>query len=344
MKLSRIGEFGLIDRLRRRLPPFDATVVIGPGDDAAAVRPAAGRLALLTADVLVEHVHFDRSIHGFEDIGWRAMAANISDIAAMGGRPGHALVSICLPDEITVAQVERIYRGMGAAARQYGCDIIGGDTTSSPRDVIVSIALTGEVAGRELVTRKEARVGDLIAVTGQLGGSQAGLAMLRSLRGERSGSAAPPPVRRWNRVRRRHLRPHPRLRAARELIRTGCVHAMIDVSDGLAGDLRHIADESGVGAEIEQDKIPIDDQTRWAAEYLGGSALEFALSGGEDFELLFTVAADTAPDVLDRAAGKAGLAVTVIGRIRPRRGGLMLRESSGKKTPLLQGGFDHFPR
>jgi len=342
MKLSRIGEFGLIDRLQRQLLPFGSGVVVGPGDDAAAVRTAAGRLTLLTADVLVERVHFDRRIHGFEDIGWRAMAASISDIAAMGGHPGHALVSICLPDDVTVEQVEEIYRGVTAAAGEYGCDIVGGDTVSSPRELVVSIALTGEVAEEHMVTRAGAREGDLIGVTGHLGGSQAGLAMLRSLHEEPSGSAASPPAERWDRVRQRHLRPRPRVQAAQELVRTGCVHALIDVSDGLAGDLGHIADQSGVGAKIEQERIPVDEQTHWVAGHLGASALDFALSGGEDFELLFTAAADTAPEVLEKAAGKAGLAIALIGRILPREEGLVLLGPGGSRKPLIQKGFRHF--
>jgi len=342
MKLSRIGEFGLISRLQRQLLPAGSDVVVGPGDDTAAVRTAAGTLTLLTADVLVEHVHFDRGIHGFEDIGWRAMAANISDIAAMGGRPKHALVSICLPDDVTVERVEEIYHGMAAAAGEHGCDIIGGDTVASPRELVISIALTGEVAEEHMVTRAGAREGDLVGVTGHLGGSQAGLAMLRTLQQETRGPEAAPPAERWDRIRGRHLRPHPRVRAARELVRTGCVHAMIDVSDGLAGDLRHLADRSGVGAEIEQEKIPIDDQTRWAAEHLGASAFDFALSGGEDFELLFTAAGETAPEVLEKAAGKAGLAITLIGRILPRKEGLIMVGPGGRKEPLVQGGFRHF--
>jgi thiamine-monophosphate kinase len=343
MKLSRIGEFGLIDRLQRQLPPAGAEVVVGPGDDAAAVRGPEGKLILLTADVLIEGIHFDRRIHGFEDIGWRAMAANISDIAAMGGRPGHALVSICLPDDVTVEQVEEIYRGMADLAGECGCGIIGGDTVSSPRELVVSVALTGEVAGERMVIRGGAREGDVIAVTGRLGGSQAGLAMLRSRRLEtQDPGKEPPPAERWDRIRRRHLRPRPRLRTAGELVRSGCVHAMIDVSDGLAGDLRHLADRSGVGAEIDREKIPIDDQTRWAAEHLGASALDYALSGGEDFELLFTVAADTDPEILRRAAAEEDLTVALIGRVRPREEGLILSGSDGQKEPLIQEGFQHF--
>lgn len=342
MKLSRIGEFGLIERLRQQLPSPGRLIAVGPGDDAAAVRTAAGTLTLLTADVLVEHVHFDRRIHGFEDIGWRAMAVNISDIAAMGGRPGQALVSICLPDTITVEQVEEIYRGMARAAGEYGCEIVGGDTVAAPRDLVVSVALTGEVSEGEMVTRQGAREGDLIGVTGRLGGSQAGWAMLRAQLERAAGSEDAPAAGRWDRIRRRHLRPRPRLRAARALVRSGRVHAMIDVSDGLAGDLKHIADRSGVGAEIEQDRIPIDDQTRWAAEHLGASALEYALTGGEDFELLFTLDAGTAPEVLETVAAETGLAMTLIGRIRPREEGLVLLGPGGERRPLLQGGFQHF--
>jgi thiamine-monophosphate kinase len=343
MKLSQIGEFGLIDRLREQLLPRGSQVIIGIGDDAAAVRTTAGNLILLTADVLVERIHFDRGIHDFRQIGWRAMAANISDIAAMGGLPRHALVSICLPGDVSVEDVEEIYRGMGALAREYDCDIVGGDTVSAPRDLVISIAMTGEVQEERLVTRKGAQVGDLICVTGQLGGSQAGLAMLR-YQLEAPQPDDPESAGHWNKVRERHLWPRPRLHAAQELVWTGWIHSMIDVSDGLAGDLAHIAKQSGVGAEIEEDSVPIDPQTRWVADHLNRSALDFALAGGEDFELLFTVAADTAPKVSEVTAKKGGLDVTVIGRVRPSEMGVVLVNSDGRERPLVEEGFQHFSR
>lgn len=342
MKLSQVGEFGLIDRLQRQLAACGRQVVVGPGDDAAAVRTTAGNLLLMTADVLVEHVHFDRGIHDFHHIGWRAMAANLSDIAAMGGRPGHALVSICLPDDVSVEAVEEIYRGMVAVTGEYGGDIIGGDTVSAPSDLVIAIALTGEVREERLVTRTGAREGDLICVTGQLGGSRAGLDMLRSLQEDAPRPVVSVPADLWDRVRQRHLRPCPRLRAAQELTRAGYVHSMIDISDGLAGDLGHIAERSGVGAEIEEEKIPIDPQTRWVAGHLGTPAVDYALSGGEDFELLFTVAAGTAPEDLERVAERTGLDVTVIGRVLSGDAGLALLGPGGEKRPLVAGGFRHF--
>jgi thiamine-monophosphate kinase len=342
MRLSQIGEFGLIDRLRKQLVPLDRQVVVGPGDDAAVVRTTAGNLILLTADALVEGVHFDRRIHDFRQIGWRAMVANVSDIAAMGGRPRHALISIGLPDDVAVEEVEEIYRGMGAVAREYGCDIVGGDTVSSPKDLVISIAMTGEVQEERLVTRRGAQVGDLICVTGQLGGSQAGLIMLRSLRGDAREPRTSVPENRWDRVRERHLWPRPRLREAQELVRAGLVHSMIDISDGLAGDLAHIVEQSEVGAEIEEEKIPIDSQTRWVADHLGISAIDLPLRGGEDFELLFTVACDANGEDLERVARKTGVALTIIGRIQPQEMGMTLLGPGGVKRPLVAGGFRHF--
>jgi thiamine-monophosphate kinase len=339
MKLSRIGEFGLIDRLERLVSHPDEQLVVGIGDDAAAVRTTPDRLLLLTADVLVERVHFDRRIHSFQQIGWRAMVANISDIAAMGGMPKHALISICLPGSMRVEEVEEIYGGLNAAAQEYGCAIIGGDTVTSPRDLVVSVALTGEVSEERLVTRGGARVGDLICVTGQLGGAQAGLAMLRLLE---STGTSPLPEEQWVQARDRHLWPRPRLREAQEVVRSGRIGAMIDVSDGLAGEVGHIARRSGVGAEIWEEKIPIGPQTLRVAEQLGISVLELALCGGEDFELVFTIPTDGVRDVTEIVFRKTGTKISTVGKILPAGEGLVQVSSKGKKKTLVAEGFRHF--
>lgn len=342
MKLGQIGEFGLIDRLREKVFRPNQKVVTGIGDDAAAVRVSSGELLLLTTDVLVERVHFDRRIHSFWQIGWRAMVANVSDIAAMGGLPRYALVSICLSETISVEEVEELYEGMQTAADEYHLQIIGGDTVSSPRDVVVSISLSGEIEEKSLMTRGGAQVGDLICVTGELGGSQAGLAMLKMISLKRKGDVLPLPAEKWSAVRERHLQPRARLREARLLAQGGVVNAMIDVSDGLAGEVGHIAEESSVGAEIQSAEIPIGPETRRVARHLGVPVLDLALHGGEDFELVFTISAAAAQPTAKRILRETGTAVSIIGKVLPAEDGIVLVSPRGKRTPMLTEGYRHF--
>jgi thiamine-monophosphate kinase len=342
MKLGQVGEFGLIARLKEKVYRPNQRVVTGIGDDAAAVRVSPNKLLLLTADVLVEKVHFDRLVHSFWQIGWRALVANVSDIAAMGGLPRHALVSVCLPMTVSVEEVEELYDGMQAVADEHGFQIIGGDTVSSPRDLVVSISLSGEVEEKGLMTRGAARIGDLICVTGDLGGSQAGFSMLRLGATPKKGQKALLPEAEWSEVRNRHLRPRPRLREARLLAHEGLVHAMIDVSDGLAGDVGHIACESGVGLEILEEKIPLSDQTRRVAKHLGESSRDFALFGGEDFELIFTLSPADARRAAERVHEETGTPVSIIGKILPAQQGSVLVSPQGKRSPLITEGYRHF--
>ena len=342
MKLEQIGEFGLIARINKKVGRRNRRVVAGIGDDAAAVWASPDEILLLTTDILVEGVHFDRRIQSFWQIGWRAAVANVSDIAAMGGLPRHALVSICLPETVSVEQVDELYEGMQAAADEYHFGIVGGDTVSSPRDLVVCPCLFGEVEESSLVLRGGAEAGDLICTTGELGGSQAGLAMLQRVVSPARDGPAPLPENEWSAVRERHLQPRPRLREARLLAQGGVAHAMIDVSDGLAGDVRHIAEESGVGAEIFEEKIPIGSQTRRGAQYLGASGLDFALNGGEDFELLFTISPDDFPGAAKRIRRETGTDISAIGKVLPVREGIVLVSPEGKRTPLLTEGYQHF--
>lgn len=342
MKLKQIGEFGLIARLKEKVRRQNRRVIAGIGDDAAAVRALAGEILLLTTDILVEGVHFDRRIQSFWQIGWRAAVANVSDIAAMGGLPHHALVSICLPETVSVEQVDELYEGMQAAADEYHFGIVGGDTVSSPRDLVVSLCLFGEVEEDNLVLRGGAQPGDLICTTGELGGSQAGLAMLKLALFKGSGGPTSLPESEWSAVRERHLQPRARLREARLLAQESVAHAMIDVSDGLGGDVRHIAEQSGVGAEILVEKIPIGPQTHRVAQHLGASGLDFALGGGEDFELLFTISPDDFIGAAERIRRETGTAICAIGKVLPMGEGIVLVSPEGERTALLTEGYQHF--
>ncbi|MBI5397749.1 MAG: thiamine-monophosphate kinase [Verrucomicrobia bacterium] len=306
--LRQIGERGLIQRLQRLLPRGQG-VVVGIGDDCAALRFGAGGkhgdLLLLKTDAVVEGVHFARRATP-RQIGWKAMARALSDIAAMAGRPRWALVTAGLREGLPVRFVEDIYRGMAAVAREFGVAIVGGETVRTRGPLWLSIALAGEAGRRAMRLRSGARVGDAIFVTGSLGGSIAG----------------------------KHLAFTPRIREAQWLARRGFVRAMIDISDGLVRDLGHVCRESRVGARLMVSAIPI-------APAAGGS-LARALGDGEDFELLFTTPARDAERLM-RAWQRAfpRLSLTQIGIIT-RAKGIRLRDDTGQSRPLHENGYDHF--
>lgn len=273
------GEKAVIDRIRAALPPVAAPEV-GIGDDAAVVSVPGGGLLLLAADVVVAGVHVDLSFCSPADVGWKSLAVNVSDVAAMGGRPLHALVSVVCPPGL---DLDGLYDGLIEAAAHYGCAIVGGDL-SSGSDLAVSVAVTGTTDGRPAVLRSGARVGDTLFVSGPLGSSAAGLALLRA-----GGTGD-------DDLKRAHRRPEARLAEGVVAARCGAT-AMIDVSDGLATDLDHLATASGVGVELET--VPV----------AGGARLEDALGGGEDYELVF--AAPDAAAVAGAFAG-AGLRLPVL--------------------------------
>ena len=330
MRSSSLSEAQLVREIQRiARGSTNRQVVVPIGDDAAAVSPRPSRLILVSTDALVEGVHFDRRYCSAEDIGWKALAVNLSDIAAMGGAPLYVTISIALPKSLASDFVRRFYRGLMALARKHAVALIGGDTCRSQRDLFLDVTIIGEVRRRQMVTRHGAKPGDLIYVTGELGGSGAGLELLsRSLKPATKPGLA-----------RRHLRPQPRCRAGEFLARQGLVSAMIDVSDGLSTDLGRLCDASGVGAVIEASRIPVSRMAVRNREILLDDPIRYALHGGEDYELLFAV-----PDRLSHRVPKQidGLPVQKIGSFtRPRTVWL----AEGKKRQLLHpGGFDHFAR
>jgi thiamine-monophosphate kinase len=300
-------------------------LVLPIGDDAAAFRTRPGFLTLLSADALVEGVHFDLSYCSAEDLGWKALAVNLSDIASMGGTPLFVTTSIALPRAVAPGFVTRFYRGLTAIARKHAVTLIGGDTCRSLQGVFVDVTIVGEVKPRHMLTRQGARPGDLIYVTGQLGGSSAGLELLL-----RSGKTAPASA-----ATRRHLRPQPRCGAGRFLAEQRLASAMIDLSDGLSTDLGHLCDQSGVGAHVEGSRIPVAKIA--ARQRLPEDPLHYALHGGEDYELLFTVPArlsQRVPRQID------GVPFHKIGWITKPAGVWLLH--GHKKQRLRPGGFDHF--
>ena len=341
MNLSQLGEFGLIARLRERLAAKASVpgLVLGLGDDAAALRLSPEKLALFTCDALVEGVHFRREWMSPEQLGWKALAQNVSDIAAMGGEPRFALVTAALPSALPVEFVDHLYTGLERAGQEYGVELAGGDTVGTPGPVMISIALLGEVAPGRLLRRAGARPGDAILITGEVGAAAAGLALLEA--GHRPDSASLEAE--LKAAISAHLEPRARLREGQLLAEAGLLSAMIDLSDGIADDLARICEENRVGARVQTPQLPIAAGCRRAAEVLGKDPLEFALCGGEDYELLFTCPQERLADLLSSFREKSETPVNVIGEIMQAEQGIARIDASGQTRPL-RGGFRHFAR
>jgi len=329
--VADLGEFSLLERLTSLVRP--AEVPVGLGDDAAAVAVKTDRLLLATTDTLVEDVHFRRAWASPWQIGYKAMAVNLSDIAAMGGLPTYALVSLAVPGSLPASWVEELYRGLEACATQWMVRIVGGDTVAA-REIVISVTLLGEAEKGRVLTRGGGRPGDLLMVTGDLGAAAAGLEELQSPRlapGDAAGAH----------VRARHLLPVPRVREGRLLSATAGIGAVLDLSDGLARGVREIARASCVGAEIYADCLPIAPTTRQVAAAHAQAPLRYALGGGEDYELLFSLRPSHLPAVREALRTACGTPVAVIGCLLPPEEGLTLWQG-GRRFPLGEGGWEHF--
>jgi thiamine-monophosphate kinase len=313
--ISDLGEFGLIQRLARTVSR-DPRALAGIGDDCA-VLPTDDpeRLLLFTTDPVLQGVHFDNRATPYQ-IGWKAMARNLSDIAACGGRPAWAVVSAGLRPDMTAEFVDELYRGMNTAATQFGAHIVGGDTTHVTNGFFLAVSMLGEVERAHLKLRSGARAGDSILVTGTLGGSIAG----------------------------KHLEFTPRVREARWLVEHYPVNAMIDLSDGLASDLGHVLEQSSVGAHVVAPRIPISEAARHL-ECEGEqehSSLDMALHDGEDFELLFTIPSRHVDALLADWQKQFQLSLRAIGAITADTGKLVLVDANGEEESLSPRGYDHF--
>ena len=340
VSLERLGERGLIRRIRSMAAASPAApgVEVGIGDDAAVLAVPPGHKLLATTDLLIEDVHFRRVSAAPADIGWKAMAVNLSDIAAMGGIPRWALVALAVPADTDVEAVDAFYAGMAEAAAPHGVTVVGGDTSAAPGGWMVNVTLLGIHPGEPRL-RSHARAGDAVAVTGSLGASAAGLHALEiGLDRARDAGLAGA---RLVEITRAHLRPRARVAEGRWLGQAPGVHAMMDCSDGLATDLGHICRESGVGARVRLDRVPIAAAAREAARALGGDAREWAVSGGEDYELLLTCDPAAADRLIAGLAEATGTALTVIGRIEGTAGEIVFVDADGAPV-TMRGGFEHF--
>ena len=335
LTVEDIGEFELIRRLSVDLGGRTGGVVVGVGDDTAVLRVAPGNVLLATCDAQIEDVHFIRRLTTPANIGWKAVSVNVSDIAAMSGRPRYALISLGLPADTTVSFVEGVYDGIRAAADAYQIDIVGGNVAGSRGRMFIDVTVLGEAPADRVKYRTGARVGDRILVTGFPGESAAGLALLQA-----PSLTVPAVV--AERLRLAHLRPTARVAEALAAVATGHVHAMIDLSDGIAPDLGHICEESRCGAVIDAAQLPISAALRQAAAALERDPVDFALRGGEDYELLMTVPPDAAADVARAVEQAGGTRVTVVGEIRPLEEGLRLRKVDGSVVAMPGPLFRHF--
>lgn len=332
MKISELGEFELVELIAKTLNQSrDAkaaswqNLIVGAGDDAAAWY-AAGKVQLATVDALVENVHFSLDYTGWQDLGWKALAVNLSDIAAMGGVPTYALVSLALPPEIEVDSVLDLYRGILELAGKHGVAIVGGDTDSTPQ-ISITVTALGIADNKDgLLLRSAARPGELIAVTGNTGNAAAGYQML-SKKLKIDGASVE--------LAQAFLRPVPRITEGQLLLKNG-IRTAIDISDGLLSDLRHICLASQVGAHIDASKLPVAPEV---SEIFGKKALEMALSGGEDYELLFT----GRPEAIEKVGKQAGCRITVIGEITAAGpGDVTVFGRDGRLLDMKRQGWQHF--
>jgi thiamine-monophosphate kinase len=322
-----VRETDLIERVHRKFPSAGVGLSIGMGDDAAVLRPGAGKEWVITTDAFLENVHFLRNIHAPRAAGYKALARATSDIAAMGARARYFFLTMGIPDSCTGPWLDDFLGGMARAARQFGLILAGGDTTKYPV-VVVSLTVLGEVDRGRAILRSGAKPGDLLCVSGRLGEAELGLRLIqRKLHKQK----------RWTRFMKKHFQPEPRLALGEWLAAHRCATSMIDISDGLSTDLAHICKSSGVGAivwapKIRAVKIPPELQR------LGLDPLELALHGGEDYELLFTVPKKFSGRLLRKIEG---VPVTVIGEIT-REEKIVLLGSDGNSVSLRTKGWDPF--
>jgi len=326
------GEPALIAALSRLFGPAPVEVALGIGDDCAALDLGGSHYLLWTVDTLIEGVHFALSYFSWPQLGRKALAVNLSDIAAMGGEPLYALFSLGWPKSRDTTGALALGEGLAQAAKEYGVAVIGGDTVASPGGVMVTLSLLGRVDKGEMLKRRGANIGDRVYVTGPLGEAAGGLEILKR------GLTLEPEL--HEALVQAHLDPRPQLAAGRVLAKKRLATALIDLSDGVATDLGHLCRASGVGARVPAPAAPVSPRVKAAAGHLGVDPLDLALKGGEDYQLLFTSPPEKAP-ALAQAFARAALPPPLpLGEIIPGAG-VLLETTTGEKE-ITGEGFDHF--
>ncbi|UCC79999.1 MAG: thiamine-phosphate kinase [Candidatus Zixiibacteriota bacterium] len=330
MKLNDLGEFGLIEMIRGIVGPAGENVIKGIGDDCAVVESSNDKVMLLTTDVLVEGVHFTKGFMSPENLGRKALAVNISDIAAMGGKPLYALLSLGAPESTEIDYLDKLVSGMSSLAAEYKIDLIGGDTSLSPELLFINIFLVGESSKDKVLYRSGAGVDQVIFVTGEVGSSAAGLDILkRALSIKKYGS-----------LTGAHVSPHPHLKEGEIISSSGFATSLIDISDGVMADLGNICRESKVGALVRESDLPISEECRQYCHINGPDATDFALYGGEDYVLMGTVPEHLYYKLRD-SMNSGGCSVYPIGRTKEETG-IKLQGRDGAIAEIEPNGYDHF--
>jgi len=333
--VADLGEHALLDRLRARVPPAPPWVTLGIGDDAAVLEPVRNELAVATADTLVEGVHFDPRLATFADLGHKALAVNLSDLAAMGASPRAALLSLALPDAVAVTDFDALVEGFLAAAAAAGVALVGGNLARSPGPLVVDVTALGSVRRRRVLGRGGGRPGDEIYVSGTVGAAAAALEWLAAAAG--GNPEGEPPAATVERYRR----PQARVRLGVVVGRSRAATACVDLSDGIADAVRQVAAASSCGARVEARAVPVDPGARAWFERQGRPAVDAALAGGEDYELLFAVPPRRRRSFLAAARLARPLPVTRIGVLTA--GSDVVLDDEGRESPL-PAGFAHFGR
>ena len=333
-EISTLGEFGLIDHLTRNNETRNSSTILSVGDDAAVI-DHFGRQTVISTDMLVESIHFDMVYTPLKHLGYKSVVANLSDIYAMNATPTQILISIAISNKFSVEALDEFYEGVYAACEKYGVDLVGGDTTTSPRGFVINITAIGEAAPDSYVTRSGAKANDLICVSGDLGGAFLGLTLLEREKKIFEETGAQPDLENRAYIVGRLLKPEARKDvieyfAAQEILPT----SMMDISDGLSSELLHICKQSGVGCVIYEDKLPLNEDTKDFAYKLELDPTACALSGGEDYELVFTVAqAD-----YEKINNNNGL--SIIGYITEAAEGKKFITRGGNKHELVAQGWN----
>ncbi len=336
-EIASLGEFGLIRHLTKNNETRNAGTILGIGDDAAVI-DQFGRQSVISTDMLVEGIHFDLMYTPLKHLGYKAVAVNLSDICAMMATPTHITMSIALSNKVSVEALDEFYEGVYAACERYNVDLVGGDTCSSKSGFIISVTAIGEVAPDKYVTRGGAKPNDLICVTGDLGAAYLGLQLLeREKKIFLEHPGVQPDLQQQAYLVGRILKPEPRADVVEWLQEKGIMPtSMIDISDGLSSELLHLCRNSDTGCVLYEDKIPAHDDTRAMAMQFGVSVTTCALSGGEDYELLFTI------DQADYEKVAHNSNISVVGYVTDKKEGLHLVTKSGNKHVLTAQGWNAF--
>ena len=333
MDIKELGESGLIQRIADTYRSSDSSVIAGIGDDAAALKVSGHNILLTTSDILLEDVHFNLSFTDSYHLGRKALAVNLSDIAAMGGTPRFFVVSLALPAHISVSFIDDLYRGIMELASEFSTILVGGDTNASPEKLMIALTVLGEVHPDHLLMRSGAQVGDSLFVTGTIGDAALGLMNLQT----NPTAISQSPV---SGLVAKHLSPFPRIKEGQVLSGNGLASSLIDISDGLLTDLKRILTASGKGATVWIEKLPLSSEFKQSETPHHCNKIEYALTGGEDYELLFTCPPSKETQ-LSQAASKAEFTVTKIGTITDSQE-LVVLDQHEQPYPLGKLGYDHF--